>query len=245
MKSAQFRTVFFLATVMISLLRAEAERKPLLVELFTSEGCSSCPPADAFLRELDKQPFEGLQFLVLEEHVDYWDGDGWRDPFSSHEFTLRQAQYATRMHVDPYTPEMVIDGSYEFVGSNRSRASQAIQKALNAPTIPVRISSVRVENGKLHAQIECDSVPEKADVLMAVALDHAASQVLRGENGGQHLQHVAVTTKLVKIGKAEKGSAFSKDVVLEPVKQESRLVVFLQESGQGKVIGAATAQIHP
>jgi len=149
---------------------------PLLVELFTSEGCSSCPPADAFLRELDsKQPLLGAQFIVLEEHVDYWDGDGWRDPFSSHDLTLRQAQYAERLHVatGSYTPGMVVDGAYEFVGNDLARANQAFQKALTLPTVPVRISSATAENGKLHVHVQSDLVPAKADVWLALALDHA------------------------------------------------------------------------
>jgi len=221
---------------------------PLLVELFTSEGCSSCPPVGAFLRELDsKQPLPGAQFIVLEEHVDYWDGDGWRDPFSSHDMTLRQAQYAERLHVatGSYTPQMVVDGAYEFVGNDLARANQAFQKALALPTVPVRISSATAENGKLHVHVESDLVPAKADVWLALALDHAESQVLRGENGGHHLEHVAVAKRLSKIGKAEKGSTFSKDVTLDSVAKPSRVIIFLQEPGQGKIIGAAMKQFQP
>src|SRR4051794_9212986 len=102
----------------VSYVRAQSERKPVVVELFTAEGCSSCPPADSFLRELDsKQPVSGVQVIAIEEHVDYWDGDGWGDPFSSHEITLRQSGYAERLHTSgPYTPEMVVNGQNEFVG---------------------------------------------------------------------------------------------------------------------------------
>ena len=104
-----------------------ASSNPILVELFTSEGCSSCPPAEAFLRTLDTtQLIPGAQVIVLEEHVDYWDDQGWQDPFSSHAFTVRQNDYVKRLHLNsgPYTPQMVIDGAEAFVGSDRAHAGR-------------------------------------------------------------------------------------------------------------------------
>jgi len=220
---------------------------PLLIELFTSEGCSSCPPADTFLRNLDsKQPVAGVQFIVLEEHVDYWDGDGWKDPFSSHEFTVRQTEYAQRLHVaEPYTPEMVVDGAFEFVGNDGNRAAQAFDKALATPTIPIRISSASASGGTLHAHIDVDPADAKAEIWIALAIDHAESQVLRGENGGHHLEHVAVVKKLSQIGKLDKQRGFSKDVTFKSISQPSRLIAFVQEPGQGRVLGAAMVEVQP
>jgi len=224
-------------------LGESATPTPVLLELFTSEGCSSCPPADALLRTLDSsQPVTGVQLIVLGEHVDYWDDQGWKDKYSSHAFTLRQQTYADQLHLaSPYTPEMVADGDIEFLGSDSSRANQAIAKASALPKISVRISSVKLENGKLHAHIETDPQPQSAEVFVALALDHAESQVLRGENGGHHLEHVAVTRNLVKLGKMKKSEAFSQDVTLnaDPSAGPYRLVAFVQESNQGRVIGAA------
>lgn len=220
---------------------------PVVVELFTSEGCSSCPPADALLKAMDStQAIPGVHLIVIEEHVDYWDDQGWKDPFSSHEITLRQTDYTERLRVrEPYTPEMVVDGAYEFTGNDRMRAVQALEKAVALPTVSVRISSIAVENGKLRAHIESDSVPDKADVMVALVLDHAESQVVRGENGGHHLEHVAVLTNLSKIGKAEKGRPFSKDISLgsKSLTQPCRLITFLQEPGQGRIIGAAVEPV--
>ena len=220
---------------------------PVLIELFTSEGCSSCPPADAFLRALDSsQPIPGEQLIVLEEHVDYWDDQGWKDPFSSHDLTQRQADYDQRLGVQgPYTPEMIVDGAYEFVGNDRAKADAALKKAQSMQTIAVRISGVTVADGKLQAHIETDAVPAKADVMVAVVLDHAESQVLRGENGGHHLEHVAVVTSLSKVGKTEKQQPFSKDIRLsgKSLTQPFRVIAFLQEPGQGKILGATEERV--
>ena len=127
-----------------------AQPVPIVVELFTSEGCSSCPPADSLLRKLDSsQPIAGAHLIVLEEHVDYWDDLGWKDPFSSHEFTLRQSAYAERLKVRaPYTPQMVIDGNFEVLGSDARRLQAVLDSSRSLPTVAVRLSDVKFENGK-------------------------------------------------------------------------------------------------
>src|SRR5215475_5617939 len=112
-RSLLFALAFMCAAVSV-VPADDTSPRPVVVELFTSEGCSSCPPADALLRKLDAQPVTGVQSIVLEEHVDYWDDQGWKDPFSSHQVTLRQSDYAERLQVKaPYTPQMVVDGETE------------------------------------------------------------------------------------------------------------------------------------
>ena len=221
---------------------------PILVELFTSEGCSSCPPADAFLRVLDQtQPIAGARLIVLEEHVDYWDDQGWKDPFSLHACTLRQREYEERLHVarGPYTPQMVVDGSYELVGSDRGGAREVFAKARATPKITVEISSFKISQGEALAHVATSLVPSKAEIIAAIALDQAESEVRRGENQGRHLEHVAVLHDLVKIGQVKKGQSFSKDVSfhVDPSRQSYRLITLVEDLEGGKIIGAALARL--
>jgi hypothetical protein len=229
---------------------------PILIELFTSEGCSSCPPADAWLKQLDKsQPIPGAQLIVLSEHVDYWDHDGWKDPFSSPVFTDRQSAYARALGItSPYTPQVIVDGKSELQLTDQQKISQVLRNAATAPQVPVNISAIKLEGNApalLRAHIDADGTAEKrsADVYAAIALDHAESQVLHGENGGRRLTHVAVTEQLIKIGKLERGKTFSTDLQakLKPGMDPGnlRLVVFVQEQGFGSVLGAALQEISP
>ena len=230
---------------------ASADAHPVLVELFTSEGCSSCPPADLMIQKLDElQPIPGAQLIVLSEHVTYWDHDGWKDPNSSSALTDRQATYETALkEPSSYTPQIIVDGTEQIqINYPQQHMTDIFEKAAAAPKIPVRISEVTVAAGSptvLRARIETDVNSEKhsADVYVAVALDHVESQVLKGENGGKHLIHVAVVQQLTKVGKLSKGKNFSQDVQLKLAPgtdpKNVRLVAFVQESGPSTVLGAA------
>jgi hypothetical protein len=226
---------------------------PVLVELFTSEGCSSCPPADVLLTKLDgSQPVPGAQVIVLSEHVDYWNHDGWRDVYSSSFFTDRQGAYVRRLGAKgAYTPQMVIDGGAELNGSDVAAVDHAIKEARGHVKIPVRISSVSLADAKtIRLHLAVDALPanfkgSKADILVAVALDHAESHVSAGENKGRDIRHVAVAESINKVGTAEKGKNFERDVTIK-VKAGAemgnlRLVAFVQGSDAGEVVGAAQA----
>ena len=158
--------------------------------------------------QLDRTlPVHGAQLIVLSEHVDYWNHIGWTDPYSSRFFSDRQNAYSDRFGLRTvYTPQMVVDGNAEFVGGDRQLAGQAVQKALSLPKVAVRISGNLAGHFEgLHAHIDTDALPDslklrKADVYVVVALNHAESQVLRGENSGHRLSHVGVVQSLTKIG---------------------------------------------
>jgi hypothetical protein len=211
----------------VVLCATEPVHTPVLVELFTSEGCSSCPPADRLLEQLDPQA------IVLSEHVDYWDQLGWKDPYSSHALTKRQQNYARQLNVQgPYTPQMVVDGSAEFNGSDSGRALQELSKAVKRPKAEVHFT--RTPTG---LQVQVTDSPHSGNVYLAVAENAASSQVAAGENGGKRLHHVSVVRSLRKIGSVKKGGEFSQSVDLPEPTQ--RAVVFIQESDLGTVYGAA------
>jgi hypothetical protein len=217
-----------LAALGASLLAAGADssRAPVLVELFTSEGCSSCPPADRLLESLDSQ------VIVLSEHVDYWDRLGWRDPYSGHANTQRQEAYARGFGIEgPYTPQMVVDGVTEFVGNDARRATDEIARARSREKIAVHLS--RTAAG---IQVQIDPAAKAADVWLAVAADSGTSQVTAGENQGRRLHHVAILRSLRKIGAVKRGAGFAQNVAVPP--DAGRVIVFVQDAGLGKVYGA-------
>jgi hypothetical protein len=161
-----------------------AAATPVLIELFTSEGCSSCPPADAWLKQIDQsQPIPGALAIVLSEHVDYWNHDGWKDPYSSSFFTDRQSAYVRALGgSSPYTPQMILNGTTELELSNQAQVAQALKQAANARQLAVNISALNVVGDSqpvLHAHIDADGAASKrnADVYAVVALDHAESEV--------------------------------------------------------------------
>jgi hypothetical protein len=222
---------------------------PVLVELFTSEGCSSCPPADALLAKLDEfQPVAGVTVIALEEHVDYWDHQGWRDPFSSADFTARQQRYAALLHIEsPYTPEMVIDGRSEFVGNDSERALHELASAARSPKMAVRVAVKDKSADRISLAVNVDSTKTSGDVLLAIAETGLASDVARGENAGRNLKHSAVVRKLSTIGKLKAGESFSAEPLVKLSKQwkpeNLRAVVFVEDGGTRKVLGAAEVAI--
>ena len=250
-------TVLFVALSMFgweSAPRRNADgRTPVLVELFTSEGCSSCPPADELLRMFDQQPIAGEDLIVLSEHVDYWNHIGWKDPYSAHYYSARQSAYGARFGLDSvYTPQMVVDGSVEFVGSDKVLAKKALARAQENPKIAVNLSPVSIRGGNvLETQLQVAALAasfglSEAEVYVAVALDHAESTVSHGENAGRRLAHTAVVRSIVKVGGFRRGQTFAQDVHLkiEPAAGDLRLIAFVQEPGQGRVIGAAMQQVE-
>jgi hypothetical protein len=225
-----------------------ANRTPILLELFTSEGCSSCPPVDAWVTQLDAaQPVPGAELIVLGEHVDYWDHDGWKDPWSSAELTERQRAYSEALgRSDVYTPQVILDGNVEVRPWEREQVRQSFERLAQEPTIPVSLESLgwMPETGVLGGRVVVDGSGQKhgGDVYVAVALDHAQSQVEAGENRGRHLVHVAVARVLVKAGRVEKGRTFDQpfQVKLWPgaYRDQLRVIAFVQEPGPGRILGA-------
>ena len=181
-------------------------RQPVLVELFTSEGCSSCPPADSNLAHLSiNQPLNGIEVIALEEHVDYWNGQGWSDPFSSPDFSRRQEDYATVIHGGGvYTPQMIVDGRTQLIGSRTQEAHDQIRWAaasrhprLLLTPVPSPEAQTRTFELRLDPATP-SSTSSSLDLWIAVTEKNLHSDVTGGENSGHTLQHAPVVRLLRK-----------------------------------------------
>lgn len=238
--------------------RDESQRAPVLVELFTSEGCSSCPPADEVLARLDKeQPVAGAQVIVLSQHVDYWNNLGWADPYSSAAFSERQSAYADAFHHDGvYTPQMIVDGRAEFNGSNWDKAHDEIAAAAKAPKAAIQISRAEAipSANAIQLNVRVENPPavgpgDSAEVLLAVTESNLRSSVARGENAGRSLSHTAVVRQLTVVGKIEPQGVktFNATSVINLAnswqRPNLRAVVFLQEHNSRRVLGASSVDL--
>lgn len=223
--------------------QAPSARIPVVVELFTSEGCSSCPPADAVLSRLaQEQPVAGVQIIPLGLHVTYWDQLGWKDAASLNDATARQQDYGRVFGEDRiYTPQAVIDGREELVGSDRSGLERAIAKAGQQPHAHVALSVAPDGRGVPVAHVTVSDVPadvkETLRTLIVVTEDGLTSVVKRGENGGRTLHHDAVVRRL------------SSAIQLTGIPSEWRrdrlhVVALVQGAKSQRIVGAAIAPIQ-
>jgi hypothetical protein len=230
---------------------------PVVVELFSSEGCSSCPPADALLRRLERtQPVPGARIIALEEHVDYWNQLGWRDPFSSSQYRYRQNDYARVFSVDSvYTPQMIVAGQAGFVGVDENQAFQEISRAAARPASSIRLRTTpNVKDPELLDLIvevkNEGGARSDSDIVLAVTEDNLSSNVSRGENAGRMLRHAAVVRSFGVIGKLSPRRAT--EVQLAPTlrlpaewkRDDLRAVVFMQEHESRRITGAGTIALR-
>jgi hypothetical protein len=217
-----------------------AAQNPVVVELFTSEGCSSCPPADALLVKLsEQQAKDGTPLILMGEHVDYWNYIGWTDRFSSKQFSERQSEYASPLHARVYTPQMVIDGQDPFVGNNAADVNARIAAAAKRPK-PAQVALAWEGNNRLQVTVQGAEV-KKGNVLLAVTEDGLSTAVQKGENGGQTLHHAAVVRQLREIGSLKNGG-FEK--TLDVARQDDwnaanlKVAVLVQDPSSKKILGA-------
>ena len=237
----------------------EDGRAPVIVELFTSEGCSSCPSADTLLARLERtQPVENAQVIALEEHVDYWNQLGWKDRFSNPLFRGRQNDYAKFFQTDNiFTPQMIVNGQAQFVGDDAPRAYQEIGRAAASPKFMIRMRTADVPQGhadQTELSIRLKSMrrtrDEPATIYLAVTESNLSSNVVAGENAGRRLSHAPVVRSFGVIGKWDpKGSA---EVELRPTlklpndwkRDNLRAVVFIQEKDTQRITGAAASELR-
>lgn len=233
---------------------AQSPPVPVLLELFTSEGCSSCPPADDLLRRLvQEQPIAGVEIIGLSEHVDYWNQLGWRDPFSSSRSTSRQERYVP--HFDGngmYTPQAIVDGRFQMNGSDAPKLRDAILAAAKSPKAAVQVRAYKTGPDRVAVTVAVRDVPPNqpgdVDVMLALVENGLTVDVTRGENASRRLHHDAVARTLDRIG------TLPRDAPEAAFKAESRMasswsrtnlkvVVFLQQRRSAQIVGAAVAAI--
>lgn len=223
----------------------------VVVELFTSEGCSSCPPADQFLQKLiDSQPIENVHIVALGEHVDYWDQLGWKDRFSSSAFTARQQTYGARFGIaSVYTPQMVVDGRTEFVATDAAAARKALQRATEAAHGSIAIDATSV-GGAVQLRLTADRLPsfagDRADIVIAVTEDHLQTNVKRGENEGRVLAHAAVVRHLATVAEASASGPTTAAATI-PIGADWRrdnlnIVAFVQARRGRAILASATVK---
>jgi hypothetical protein len=232
---------------------AQSPTTPVLVELFTSEGCRDCPPADTVLQSLlDASPVAGVQVIGLGQHVDYWDRLGWKDRFSSAALTDRQRVYATRFASESiYTPQMVVDGRAEFVGSDASAARKAIERALKTLHGVVKIELQAGAANRVPVTDVVRDLPslgrgDRADILVAVTEDGLRSSVTRGENHGKLLRHAAVVRSMTTIGEAAAagGEARAEIPIASDWRRDNlKMVAFVQARKDRAVLASAAVPL--
>jgi hypothetical protein len=239
--------------------QADGQNIPVLVELFTSEGCSSCPPADQLLIRLDEeQPVPGADIIVVSEHVDYWDRLGWRDPFSSPAFTQRQEDYRQALGEPAnYTPQMVVDGRAALIGSLESDVRRAVTEAARQPKASVRVEPIGpMTSDTVALRVHVTRMPilpqgDRAELWVAVTQRGLVTHVPRGENARRRLPHTAVARRLERI---ETLPAVARDtfqttvqVDLDPdwPQEQLRVVAFLQAVDSRHVLGVGQTSLLP
>lgn len=213
----------------------------VVAELFTSEGCSSCPPADKLVEKIQREN-QGKSIYLLAFHVDYWDRLGWKDRFSDPAYTERQRRYADWLHLETvYTPQMVINGQSEFIGSDEHSIVKAITKKLEQSTSTTFTLSASVEGKKL--QVNYQAAGEKnAELVLALVQRSATSAVKAGENAGKQLSHVQIVRQLFS-----RDVSNSKSIVMQLPDDFSakgwELIGFIQQKSNGHITAAARVEL--
>ena len=233
-----------------------AAKSPVVIaELFTSEGCSSCPPADTVLSQLAQQPPTDVVVLTIGEHVDYWDRLGWHDRFSSAEFSARQSVYdANAFHRNEiYTPQLVIDGRFARVGSDVNGIRRDIKNAAQTEKAAVDVTIAglrgRVLQLDLRAQLATAYVPRgPIDVVLAATEDNLVTEVQAGENRGRTLRHDGVARWMRSVATLDGGErvwAARTDLPLAADWNAANVkaICFLQERESRRIIGAGAARL--
>jgi hypothetical protein len=217
-----------------------------LIELFTSEGCSSCPPADEVLEEVQKE-YSDKNVLVLSYHVDYWDKLGWKDIFSNASFTERQEYYSNIFHLNSiYTPQAVVNGKKEFIGSNKNKLISSIDEQLSEkPTTSIKLKAVVDTPGKIAVSYSVDGNNSKdAKLILLLVQKMATNKINRGENEGRTLHHVNIVREISSLSATAKERSITFDLPSELKKEDIFVAGFIQDNKSGKIKAIQSSSIE-
>jgi hypothetical protein len=216
-----------------------------VVELFTSEGCSSCPPADQLMARI-QQDSKGQPIYILAFHVDYWNRMGWKDVFSDGAYTQRQNQYAAWLRLESvYTPQVVVNGSKEFVGSQESPIRKAISNGLQEVSpAQLTLDDVRLDKGNVTWRYQARNAGHHTSLLVAIVQRSATSQVKAGENSGRTLSHVQIVRQLQTM-KVDANGSGTGDLPLPAGvgASDEEIIAFLQDNDNGHIIAATRSPL--
>jgi hypothetical protein len=220
-------------------IHASDNKSVAVLELFTSQGCSSCPPADRLLGSYTSKE----NVIVLSFHVDYWDRMGWKDPFSSKEYTQRQYDYASALHSDVYTPQLIVNGQSEMIGSDTDKISNAIKKVFAEQTdASLSIKTVKAENGKADISFDVSGNTGHSVLNIALVEKKTITDIKGGENGGVVLTNYNVVRNFKTINKVENGSnASAIDIPSSSDLKNMSVVLYLQQKKSNKILAADQA----
>lgn len=239
-----FAAAFINANPGVKVKKANFDDKGFaVVELFTSEGCSSCPSADAVIARLEKET-TGRPVYLLAYHVDYWNRLGWKDVFSSADYSRRQSTYANWLRLSSvYTPQVIVNGSKEFVGSQEGTLRSAITAGLNKSSkAALSLENLKAEGSKATFKYNTEGTAGNTALVLALVEKHATTVVKSGENGGRTLSHVQIVTKVQSI--VLNGDKASEATIALPVAFSAanyEVIGFIQNTQTGEILGAARA----
>jgi hypothetical protein len=236
-------TAFIKGSTLTETNKLSADNKGFaVVELYTSEGCSSCPPADELVARIEKES-AGKPVYILAYHVDYWNRLGWKDQFSSADFSKRQNDYANYLNLSSvYTPQVIVNGKTEFVASQEGTLRNAIRAGLQkTPTAQLELNVAGITQNQAALKYRTDGDDKNSLLQVAVLQKQAVSKVERGENSGRTLSHVQIVRKLQTVALTGNSGTVNVSLPHGFDAQNWEIVAFLQNKANGSITGASRA----
>lgn len=233
-----------LLAAIVSISGTVAKTQPVVIELFTSQGCSSCPPADALLAEIgDANPKD---VIVLSYHVDYWDYIGWKDPFASNTNTQKQYAYGSQFDLKSvYTPQVVVNGDTQFTGSNSSKMLASIDHYSTSPVTKnsITIFATSIKDKSVLVAADYKGAGIDGDLIYVIAVKEKITPVLQGENRSRKLRNTHIVAGIKELKSTEAVGAIDIPLAAWVTAEDILEVVVYASNAQGRIIAAARKEL--